>query len=167
MKKISVMDEENKNIEIYDVSYNQDEIVEYINSIKSINSAVINENIHVSNYEKTSLTNTEQLKEYLKSLLDQKVINLEEINKLVKSNSLIRSVETMVIIKEFMNLLNFELTFKAQAGEAQNLVRKFMIFDGEVSEEEIETLVVSAAINNREAFRNIGFTINNEKNKTR
>ena len=64
-------------------------------------------------------------------------------------------------------MLNFELSFKAAASEAKNIARQFMIFDDVVNEEEIETLVVSAAVNNREAFRNIGFSINNEKNKTR
>lgn len=167
MKKISVMTEDNKNIEIYDISYDYETIVEYINEIKDINHAFENENIHVPNYEQTSLTSIDSLKNYLLSLLNQKVINLGEINKLVKSNSLIRTVETMVIIKEFMKMLNFELSFKAAASEAKNIARQFMIFDDVVNEEEIETLVVSAAVNNREAFRNIGFSINNEKKKTR
>lgn len=167
MKKISVMDEDNKNIEIYDISYDPEDVMNYINGIKNINYAFGTENIHVSNYEETSLTSTNSLKDYLLSLLEQKVINLGEINKLVKSNSLIRSVETMVILKEFMKKFNFELSFSASASEVKNIARQFMIFDENVSEVELETLVVSAAVNNREAFRNIGFSINSEKNKTR
>ena len=168
MKKISFMDGESKNIEIYNLEYDELEMGNYINSIKNIGLTKDDETIHAPNYEETILINTESLKNYLRSLLNQNPINLSEINKLVKSNSPIRNVETMLILKEFMNKINFNLDIKIDANQANKLVRELMQANFEIDpNEDIETLVVSAATHNRDAFQNIGFAINNEKNKTR
>jgi len=167
MKKISVMDDENKNIEIYGVNYDELELINYVDGIQNIKPAIEDETIHVENYEATALNSTEDLKEYLKLLIKNNAVNLKEINKLIKSNSPIRNVETIHILKGFMNYIDFESELKVDASEASKIARQFMLVDEEVKEEDIETLVVSAAINNREAFKNIGFSINNEKNKTR
>lgn len=167
MKKISVMDADNKNIEIFNVNYDEMELVNYVNEIKDIKPAIEDETIHVENYEETKLNSTEDLKQYLLSLIQNNAVNLKEINKLIKSNSPIRNVETIIILKNFMNHINFEPELKVGASEASKVARQFMLVDEEVKEEDIETLVVSAAVNNREAFKNIGFYIENEKNKTR
>lgn len=166
MKKISVMDDENKTIKIYTTSYDCQTLLEYINTIQDIKQNEELENIVVPNLETTKINTTEDLKRYLVSLITQNVVNLSEINKLVKSNSPIRNVDTMLILKEFISKINFDLEVVFPANEASNISRQFMIFDENVSEEELETLVVSSAINNSEAFRNIGFSII-EKNKTR
>lgn len=167
MNKISVMDDENKTIKIYNISYDCQSLLDYVNEISEIEQNKEADDITVSNIEETRLNTTEDLKKYLVSLIMQKVVNLSEINKLVKSNSSIRNVDTMLILKEFFNNINFDLEIAFSSTEVSNIARQFMIFDEGVSEEDIETLVVSSAINNREAFKNIGFSINNEKNKAR
>lgn len=104
---------ENKKIAKYTLSFDEIEMLDFINNLsneKFEENHIYSKNDKSSNYKPTTIiTSTENLINYLKSIINNGFLNLEQLNYLFKEyNNPMYSPATMKTFSQFLNLLKFE-----------------------------------------------------------
>lgn len=175
MKKTSICYFNNKDNPKYlsecKITYNSEEIEEYINRIKEKNLEgyyqIPNDNVYieVKKTEYTWINNTTDLQEYLKSLKNSESLDLSEIIKLYEcNNSIMRTPQTMITIFKFFELMTFEKIRDIQTTELLEF-RENAISSGAIIDASKWTEIIKLGIKNSIALDYLGFNLDYRVNK--
>lgn len=159
---------ENKKIVKYTLSFNEIEMLEFINNLsneKLEENHIYSKNDEPSNYKPTTIiTSTENLINYFKSIINNGFLNLEQLNYLFKEyNNPMYSPATMKSINHFLNLFKFE------EKEQMSLEEYFRFYQIQATSEKSDInnsqANVKYAFQNKMAFERLGINLKTKYKK--
>lgn len=171
MKKIVCAVRDNKYVTEYELTYEENEVNEFINSLDKFvilptpNQEINNSDVarllpimrEAKKYEqKNTLKNYDDIKAYIRKLHASSDLNLTELNTLMKSTGDMRNPQVCELFRNFFSLYTYRTIITYDAYYMDPLIRRIYELESAESAPKYDLETVKE---NTEALQSIGFSI--------